>query len=262
MMIKKTFVLTAVLLTVCFNLFSQTAEEWKKLGNIAFEKAAQLGDTLAQQFLADEETSWKSNFISPDYKLIKKNIENKKSNFYYPILWDRFQQGDTTLTLEEKRHLYYGYLFHKNYASHASSHDAKQVNEILNKENPTKKEWEKLVSLLNTSLTTEPFCGKYIFFQGIAYDALNKKVEAKIQFQKVQIIIDALLSTGNGLTKETAIHVISISNEYDHLFFNELSIRSQSLTSDYFDVLRLEPNEYGFEEMWFDVKQLFKSPWK
>ena len=219
------------------------------------KKAAQLGDTLAQQFFIDNEMSWEDSFAKPDYEQIKLNIENNQSGFYYSKLWDRFQQGDSTMTLEEKRHLYYGYVFHKNYSPYISVYDAKQINGILDKETPTEKEWETLVSLLNISLSVEPFNCRYLYYQSIAFDALNKSVDADKNITKIRSIADALTSTGDGLYRETAIHVITIPNEYDYLFLNNLSMKSQALVDGGYDVLYLRPNEDGIEEMWFDVNQ-------
>ena len=223
--------------------------------NMYFKKAAQLGDTLAQQYFTDNKISWEDNFEKPDYDRIKLNIENKKSNFYYAKLWDRYQQGDSTMTIEEKRHLYYGYVFNKNYSPYLSAHDANKVNAILNKEKPTEKEWKELVSLLNISLSVEPFHCRFLYYQSVAYNALNKSVEADKNMIKIWSIIDALSSTGYGLTKETAMHVIAVSSEYDYLFFNDLSMRTQSLVNGGYDVLYLNPNDDGIEEMWFDVNQ-------
>ncbi|MDR2040582.1 MAG: DUF4919 domain-containing protein [Bacteroidales bacterium] len=229
-------------------------------GNHVYEmlytkKAAQLGDTLAQQIFIDNEMSWEDNFVKPDYEQIKLNIENKQSNFHYSKLWNRFQQGDSTMTLDEKRHLYYGYVFHKDYAPYLSVYDSKQVNDILGKEEPTQKEWKKLVSLLNTSLGAEPFNFRYLYYQSIAYNALKNPVSAKKNMRKIWNIADALISTGDGLSKETAIHVIAVSSEYDYLFLNNLSIQSQELVNGGYDVLYLQPNKDGIEEMWFDVNQ-------
>lgn len=217
--------------------------------------AAQLGDTSVQYFFNNNGISWEDDFMKPNYDLIKLNIENKQSNFYYSKLWDRFQHGDSTMTLEEKRHLYYGYVFHKNYSPYGGVDNSKQVNPILDKEKPTQKDWKKLVSLLNTSLKAEPFNFRYLYYQSIAYEYLNKPVNARKNIQKIWTIVDALISTGDGLTKETAIHVIAVSSEYDYLFFNNLSMRSQALMNGGYDVLYLQPNEDGLEEMWFDVNQ-------
>ena len=218
-------------------------------------KAAQLGHSLAQQFFIDNEMSWEDNFVRPDYEQIKKNIENKQSGFYYSKLWNRYQQGDSTMTLDEKCHLYYGYVFHENYSPYLSVHDAEQANSILDKKNPTKEEWEELVSLLNFSLSVEPLNCSFLYYQSVGYDALGKTSEVVKNINKIRCIEDALMSTGDGLTKERAIHVISVSNEYDHLMLNNLSRQSQSLVDGYFDVLFLQPNEDGLEELWFDVSK-------
>jgi len=222
------------------------------------KKAALLGDTLAQQLLESNDIPWENNYIKPDYEKIKLNIENEQSDLNYLKIWDKYQRGDSTMTLEEKRHLYYGYVFNEKYSPYLSVHDSKQVNEILNKEEPTQNEWEKLVSLFNTSLNVEPFNCKYLYYQSIAYNALGKFTEAEKNLQKVQCVIDALISTGDGLEEETAIHVIAGSNEYDYLFLTDLSIQSQSLMDGGYDVLHLKTNENGLDELWFDVNQSLK----
>ena len=219
------------------------------------KKAAQLGDTLAQQYYIDNEISWEDGFVKPDYEQIKLNTENKESDFYYAKLWDKFQQGDSTMTIDESRHLYYGHVFNENYSPYSSAYDSKRVNAILNKDEPTTKEWEELVSLLNTSLSAEPFNCRHLYYQTFAYDALKKPADAEKNITKIQCVVSALTSTGDGLTKETAIHVIAVPSEYDYLFLNNLSMNRQALVNGGYDVLYLNPNEDGLEEMWFDVNQ-------
>ncbi|MDL2231557.1 DUF4919 domain-containing protein [Porphyromonadaceae bacterium OttesenSCG-928-L07] len=221
------------------------------------KKAAQLGDTLVQQDLRAHGISWEEDhFVKPDYAQIKSNIEDKQSNLHYAKLWDKYQNGDSTMTLEEKRHLYYGYVFNKNYSPYGSSSgNHEKINTILDKKNPTQKEWKKLVSLLNSALKEEPFHIRYLFYQRLAYISLDKEIEAEQNRHKIWCISDALNSTGHGLTKEGAVHVIAVPSEYDYLFLNNVSMKSQALVKGGYDVLYLHPNEEGLEEMWFDVSQ-------
>jgi dethiobiotin synthetase len=58
---------------------------------------------------------------APKYKTIKKNIAKEDSNFFYKNLLQRYKNSDTTMTLEEKRHLYYGYVYHEDYSPYGSS---------------------------------------------------------------------------------------------------------------------------------------------
>ena len=218
-------------------------------------KAAQLGDTLAQQLLIDNEIPWENTFVKPDYEEIKANIADKKSNLYYPKLWKRYQEGSGYMTLEEKRHLYYGYVFHKNYSPYISIFDSEQAKAILSKEEPTQSEWKKLIALLDAALNVEPFQCRYLHYQSVAYNNLKEFDKATQIDWKRECIIDALSSTGDGLERESAIHVITVASEYDYLYFNYLSMKEQSLISGGYDLLRLDSNERALEELWFDVNQ-------
>ena len=79
-----------------------------------------------------------------------------------------------------------------------------------------------------------------------------------------------LVSTGDGWSKETAIHVIAVSQEYDFLFLNGLEMHTQLFIDGGYDVLQvvssegneedmtLMGNEDNLNELWFDVNQAMK----
>lgn len=184
-------------------------------------RAAQLGDSLAREFFDNNSLLWEDPFLRPDYKQIRLNIENKQSNLYYAKLWDRFQQGDSTMTKEE---------------------------------------WEELVSSFNESIKAEPFNCMYLYYQSVAYDALNKPDESKRNIRKIKCLLHAQAYSGDGLLKETAIHLIvvpAMPHNFDYLFFNDLSLRDLSFENGCYNVLYLAPNKDGLEEIWIDLKQPF-----
>ncbi|MDR1699256.1 MAG: DUF4919 domain-containing protein [Prevotellaceae bacterium] len=199
------------------------------------------------------------SFGNINYEQIKKNIRNEQSNFHYVKLWNRFQQGDSTMTLEEKRHLYYGYVFHKNYSPFRSKYDDNKINAILNKEKPTVTEWKTLVSLSDNALRTEPFNCKAMYYQMMAYSALKQTADVKKNYAKINCILEALASSGNGSEKETAVHVIDLYSADDCLFFHKLSMSYMSLESGGYGVWYLNPNDYGFEKLWFDVNKPYRA---
>jgi hypothetical protein len=224
-----------MLLTAGMNIYSQTTEDKDN-------------ETLYQKL---------------DYDRIKQNIENTQSNFHYAKLWNRYQQGDSTLTLEEKQHLYYGYVFHKDYDPFDSGYDEydrnSKINTILSKEKPTNKEWKQLISSLDEALSVEPFNCKCIYYQMVAYNALKQTADFKKNAEKIKCVLEALVSTGDGLSKETAVHVIDLCSTSDYLYFNSLSMSYMSLKSGGYDVHYLEPNEYGLKELWFDVNKPYRA---
>ncbi|OJV75574.1 MAG: hypothetical protein BGO34_01110 [Bacteroidia bacterium 44-10] len=230
--------------------------------NLYAKKAAQLGDSIAQQMFIDNNLSWEDSFEKPNYDQIQANIGNKQSNFYYQKLWDRYLRGDSTLTVDEARHIYYGYVFNKDYSSLSSAKNTKEVYAILNKEEPSQKEWEEVISLLNTALQVEPFSCRYLYYQNIAYNALKNDKDAAKNHHKIQCVLNALTSTGDAFTKETAIHVIAVPTEYDYLFLLNLPRGDQALVNGGFDVLYIGENQEGIEEMWFDVNQSLNNMFK
>jgi len=214
--------------------------------------------------------SKENSFIKPDYEEIKSNLENNPK-LDFSVVWDKYQQGDASMTLEEKRQLYYGYVFTKDYSPYAGTNISKGIKAIMDKEKPTKKDWEALVSLLNTSLSIEPFHCRYLYWQSVAYKALGKSEDAHRNINKIKCIMDALVSTGDGWSKETAIHVIAVSQEYDFLFLNGLEMHTQLFIDGGYDLLQVVSNENYEEDMnplgnedklnerWFDVKQAMKK---
>lgn len=52
---------------------------------------------------------------APDNDAILRETIDKGSPYYYPAIYMRYMSGDTTLTLEDYRHLYYGYAWQPGY---------------------------------------------------------------------------------------------------------------------------------------------------
>jgi len=79
-------------------------------------------------------------------------------------------------------------------------------------------------------------------------------------------IIDALLSSGDGRTPESAFCVIAVSQEYElmsYLFKGHIpKIIGQSVSQDDIDCIEFEPNSYGIEKMYFDAHRLFEVTYK
>ena len=213
--------------------------------------------------------SHERTFIKPDYEEIKSKMENNPK-LHFSVVWEKYQQGDASMTLEEKRQVYYGYVFTKDYSPYAGTNISTEMKAIIGKEKPDRKDWEALIALLNNALTKDPFHCRYLYWLNVAYTALGKREEAHRTLNKIRCILDALTSTGDGLSKETAIHVIAVSQEYDFLFLNGLTMHTQLFIDGGYDVLQvvssegneedmtLMGNEDNLNELWFDVNQAMK----
>ena len=194
---------------------------------------------------------------APDYKRIKKEINTKGSEFYYPELLRRFEKADTTLTVEQLHYFYYGTATRPDYNPYkTSNYDA--LHKALEKETPEKEDWENAAQVIDEQLKTDPTNIRFHLYKHIVYDNLYGPESEKTfdAYKQVVMLLSAVTSTGDGRSKETAFHVISVTDEYGILDTFGLSSKMQSLVEDKgqsYVVMDLEENEYGLESMYFNI---------
>ncbi|WP_299768423.1 DUF4919 domain-containing protein [uncultured Dokdonia sp.] len=199
------------------------------------------------------------DFEKPNYKKIEKNIKKKKSNLFYESLMNRFQNADSTMTLEEKRHLYYGYRFDENYSPYSRSDYGDSLRVVLQKEKLDSIDFIKVVDFTDKMLLDNPFDLNAINYQLYSLEQMGNKTTFNKKVTQLKAIVDALMSSGNGTSKKEAFYVIYTSHEYDLL--NILGFQfggSQSLIEHY-DYLTLAENEAKIEGLYFDVSPCLDS---
>lgn len=195
---------------------------------------------------------------APDYKQIKKEIKSKDSEFYYPELLRRFEAADTTLTAEHMYYFYYGTATRPDYIPYKpSNYDA--LHKALEKENPEEKDWKEAARVIDEQLKTDPTNIRFHLYKQIVYENLygHESEKAFDAYKQVVMLLSAVTSTGDGRSKETALHVICVTDEYGIMDVFGLSPKQQSLVHDdngqSYDVMDLEENEYGLESMYFNI---------
>lgn len=215
---------------------------------------------VSSLFAFSQEDSNVVEYEKPDYDLIKKNIVDKSSDFYYPTLYNRYISGDSGLNLEESRHIYYGYRYNKDYNPYArvDGKIANKISNLLKKESLTTKEKKSLVQLLEKAVEIELFNIRYMSYQRFFYKELGEMEKFAKVGAKIDVVVNSLLSSGRGLDKDNPIYVIYVYNEYDYLFIWGLNSTSQSLVFP-FDYLTLSENQYDLEALYFEVSPCLES---
>ena len=194
-------------------------------------------------------------FTKPDYELIKKNIVDKSSNFYYPKLQKRLVEMDTLLTKEEFRHLYFGYVFQKKYNSSWQSPVQKELEFFYKLPKIEAKDHEKIIKLLDKSILDFPFdLQSYNFLYFIVAQTGDNDQAMKIS-KITQGLFGAILSSGDGRTCETGFHVLTVAHEYALLNLFELRSMAQSLVGNC-DYLSFEKGKYKIEGLFFDIEKM------
>jgi hypothetical protein len=199
-------------------------------------------------------------FSKPDYTQIEKNVGDKKSPLYFDTLFERYKKADSTMTIEEKRHLYYGYSYQENYSPYSISDSQEDLNKILQKQDSDKKTFEKLIKVSAKVLEDFPFSIRIKEYRIYAYKQLGKYKEARAEEIQASIIIDAILSTGDGTSQENSFFVINTTNEYEILDIMGFRFGGeQELIEHKYDYLTLAENSYNIKGFYFDVTRLFES---
>lgn len=198
--------------------------------------------------------SQEQKFVKPDYKAIKKEVANKKSPYFYETLMTKFNSADTTMTLDEKRHLYYGFTNSDKYSSFYKSEANDSLRSVLNKQNLEPEDFKKIIIHGIKVLEENPFDLRTLNIMSYAYEKQENLTDAKNKAIQISTLIDAIFSTGDGTTKETAFFVINVPHEYDMISILGFEYGGrQSLVEGTYDYLTLAENPYGIKGLYFDI---------
>lgn len=200
---------------------------------------------------------------APDYEKIKKEINTKNSEFYYPELLRRFEAADTTMTKEQMRHLYYGAATLPDYNPYRTN-NYDDLHKALDKKTRTKEDWEEAARVVEEELKIEPTNIRFHLYKNYIYENLYgpHSKQANDAYDQLGILFAAVASTGNGLTQASAFHVINVTDEYGIMELLGLSPKKQSLVhgneGQSYDVMELKENDLGLERLYFNITISFE----
>ncbi|MGH1519811.1 DUF4919 domain-containing protein [Chryseobacterium sp. JK1] len=198
----------------------------------------------------------KLKFKAPDYPLIEKNIQDKNSELYYPKLLKRLQQNDTLLTNDQYRHLYFGYLFQKSYNPYKISKKAEEMTRYYRGEGITEKDLPKGIQLFKEALEENPLDIRAMNYLAYMYHLINDEGAAKKIAENFRGLLEAILSSGDGLTCETGFHVISVTDEYVMMNRFQMESISQSYKGQC-DYQKFEKDKYTVPGLYFNVSKFY-----
>lgn len=206
------------------------------------------------------------SFGAPDYEQIERNIQDPTSSFYFPKLMARYLDGDPTMSLEESRHLYFGFVFHPAFALYDGSAEYNRllVNTLRN---PTFSEQDvaDILRFTQALLKRDPFNLRALNAQLLVHAYHEDMTEyARVAWQR-HIVQNAILSTGDGMTQQTPFFVIRAAHQYDvvsllgfHFGGVDRSVRNRGIRgifarNRHINFLSVEENIFGIRRVYFDI---------
>lgn len=170
----------------------------------------------------------KREFQIPDYESIQ--TIGKES---YEALLQRFRVADSTLSVQDIQAVYYGSAF---YGYLAGALNMTELNGIY-----YKKGHQGLASYLDDYLSSAPVDINAILFRMSAAHETNDTITFNRYIWMYRQLCQALFATGDGDSKETAIHVVNVADEYALMnYVMDLQVGMQTLLTsghDMFDVI-------------------------
>ncbi len=197
----------------------------------------------------------------PNYKKIKKEISNKKSELYYPILMERYLQGDSTFTPNELECLYFGFVFQKGYQPYSMC-DSELREYLKSKPTMNDEECKEAIQMAQKVLKENPFRTSAINTLIYCYDQLDSMDLVKKYNQMFRMTAIAIINSGNGKSPETAFYVNEVGHEYLLTSLFDLLPKGQSLESKnkhVYDKLELRENQYGLDVLYFNIDSFYKK---
>ncbi|SFO27404.1 protein of unknown function [Paenimyroides ummariense] len=206
-----------------------------------------------------------------NYKNIDIEVNNSKSEYYYPKLKQRLIALDSTLTTNDLHYLYYGTSLQKDFSvMERATHDPKMLA-YFNQESISQDQWKDIEKHYTDLFNSKPFLDIETFdiLLGVFQNTNQKDKFDKLD-NILQKFFNMWLETGNGLTKETAIDVISTTHEYYFMRVINLKVSGQALLHDEagrsYDLLKVEKEENSDSKneekqitgVYFDVTRIFE----
>ena len=209
--------------------------------------------TIAAVMLMTASTVLAQEVSAPDYRAIRNSIQNSKGPNYYPHLMQRYLQNDTTLSIEQYRALYYGFTLQEDYVPYQRPHKALlDIRQRIVDSKGDAKICAEALKVSQSAIDDNPFDLMAISTMTFSYQQLKDTANYQRWDDKQNSLLDAIVSSGDGESANSPIHVISIEHEYEVLNRLGLQIESDSLCNDHIEYLKVQPNAEDVRGIYFD----------
>lgn len=194
-------------------------------------------------------------FSAPDYAQIERNVKEPTSSYYYPKLMEKYMAGDEKMTLEEGRHLYFGFIYQPQYMPIDTSSYNNKLAQVLSKKSFTPNDYNDILEYSNALLLEDPFNLRALNAKLLVYAQQNNTEEYKKVAQQRRIVQNAIAGTGDGMSDKTPFYVIKVAHEYDILPFFGYNFGGgdKILANKKVNYLTLGNNRFGVERVYFNI---------
>lgn len=191
----------------------------------------------------------------PDMEQIKREVNDRTSEYFYPRLMKQHLANDTTMKVEKYRRLYLGYMLQEDYNPYREHPVPEHISKLYAKtEKFTRQEADSVIKYAQLVLDDNPFDLYQMLALVQAYRVKGKTNLAAIWNNKINYILMAIVSTGTGRDRDNAWWVMSPQHEYFLLRFLGFVPKSHTFYSPSYEMITAK-DTYGFDvgKFYFNV---------
>lgn len=192
---------------------------------------------------ADTDNKRKIVVEKPNLADIRDATLDPSSPYYFPKLKARYDRNDTTMTNDEFRHFYLGYMFQEDYDPYRVSPYSGKTDDLRMKATHTKEEIDTIRKYAQLALEDNPFDLRQMSFLVHVLKEKRKDMTAKIWEYRLEHLLGAIKSTGNGENIENAWYVIYPVHEYDMIQLLGYQATDARYIEPGYDYLTVIPDE-------------------
>lgn len=216
----------------------------------------------------------------PDLEYIRTATHDPSSEFYYPKLQKIYEHNDTLMTPEQFRYYYFGQMFQEDYNPYRKSTYVDLTDSLLSLNRAatekrdsafrqlvdrktgsfelkrkydeikthTLREQREIMTNAEMALKDNPFDLQSMYMLTRLCKDMKKDMTAKIWDYRLENILGAIISSGNGKDEKNAWYVISPDHEYfllEVLGYDVTDYKFVEPGFDYLTVTPLEPQRKG-----------------
>lgn len=179
----------------------------------------------------------------PDLDQIRKATLDPANPYYFPKLLAKYERNDTTMTSEEFRYFYLGYMFQEDYDPYRVSPYTSKIDIYRQKSTHTRAEIDTITKYTQLALQDNPFDLRNMSFLVHVLRERKKDMWAKIWEYRLEHLLGAIKSTGTGEDPDNAWYVIYPVHEYDMVQLLGYQATDASFIDPGYDYLSVRPDE-------------------
>lgn len=198
---------------------------------------------------------------APDNDAIYAEISNPSSKFYYPTLFGRYADGDATLTLDDYRHLYYGFAFQDEFLPLDPIAGETDILNIIDARGAelTAEDAERVLVYARQVMRRDPFSPANINFMTLAYSVLGDAENAKASSLRLAGVLGAIESSGDGLKETSPWHVIFFTHVNDFLGAKGLEPKNRRVVTRTVEYVTLRVPDGKIKGYYFDFGRAYSK---